>query len=179
MAYCNTNVLTQSGLGHRPAQRLRLCRSLVRRGIQRHRRAANCVPSSNSTDESPRVISTPSKLRHGRPTDLKSANTIDHDWPTSWQLLDPTRQRTRSVHGGVCQHIGASRQVPRQTEIQKDRSGIIAILERGFQLLSRNSGLFLRWCAEGAEELVFHRSADCLPIPRASTYAAAFAPKSR
>lgn len=48
---------------------------------------------------------------------------------------------------------------------------IIAILERGFQFLSRNPRLFLRWCAEGAEELVFHTSvADCLAIPRAYSF---------
>lgn len=44
---------------------------------------------------------------------------------------------------------------------------IIAVLERGFQFLSRNPRLILCWCAEGAEELVFHPSiADCLAIPR-------------
>ena len=126
-------------------------RFLIGGGIQRHRRAADCMPGGDPADESPGVVAPLSQLGHGRTTDLKSANAINHDRPVSRQLLDPVRQRGRSVHGGTRQHIGASGQVPGQTEIKKYRSAIIVILERGLQFLGRNPRLFLRRCAEGQE----------------------------
>src|SRR5499427_837221 len=145
-----------------------LRRFLVSRGIQRHGRAAYCMPSGNPADESPGVKAALSQPGHGRATDLKSANAINRDRPASRQLLDPARQRGRSVHGGTRQHIGASGQIPRQTEIQKYRSAIIVTLKHGLQLLGRNPRLFLRRRAEGEEGLVFSRSfADCHTIPRA------------
>src|SRR5262252_2341292 len=145
-----------------------LRRFLVSRGIQRHGRAAYCMPSGNPADESPGVKAALSQPGHGRATDLKSANAINRDRPASRQLLDPARQRGRSVHGGTRQHIGASGQVPRQTEIQKYGSAIFVTLERALELLGRNPRLFLRWRAEREEEFVFFRSfADSQAIPRA------------
>src|SRR5437899_3818204 len=110
------------------------------------------MPGGNPADESPGVIASPPQFGHGRATDLKSANAINRDWSVSRQLVDPARQRGRSVHGGTRQHIGASGQVPGQTEIQKYRSATIVILERGLQLLGRNPRLFLRRRAEGEEK---------------------------
>jgi len=75
------------------------------------------------------------------------------------------------VHGGTRQHIGASGRVHGQTEIQKYRSAIIVILERGLQLLGRNPRLFLRRRAEGEEELVFSGSfSDRQAIPLADPF---------
>jgi len=111
-------------------------RFLVGGGIQRHRRAPNCVPGRNPADEGPGVIASPSQLGYRGATDLKSANAINRDRSASWQLLDPTRRRRRSVHGSTRQHIGASREILGETEIQKYRSAIIVILERRLELLS-------------------------------------------
>ena len=130
-----------------------LWRFLIGRGIQRYRRAANCMPGGNPADESPGVIAPLSQLGHGRATDLKSANAINRDRPASRQLLDPARQRGRSVHGGARQHIGASGQVSGLTEIQKYRSASIVALERDLQLFGRNPRLFLRRRAKGRKSL--------------------------
>src|SRR6266446_8515391 len=158
---CNASLNTTS-----PANLL--WRFLVGGGIEQHRRTADCMPGGDPADESPGVIAPLSQLGHGPTTDLKSANAINHDRTASRQLLDPARQRGRGVHGGTRQHIGASGQVPGQTEIQKYRLATFVILERGLQLLGRNPRLFLRRRAEGEEELVFPRSfADCQAIPSA------------
>jgi hypothetical protein len=114
------------------------------------------------------TIAPPSQLGHGRAAGLKSANAINRDRPVSRQLLDLARQGGRSVHKGSRQHVSASGQVPRQTEIQKYRSTIFVLLKRGLQLLGLNPRLCLRRRAEGEEELVLSRSfADCQAIPRA------------
>jgi hypothetical protein len=89
------------------------------------------MPSGNPADESPGVVTPLSQLGHGRATDLKSTNTIDHDRPLSRQLFDPAGQRGGSVPGGTRQHIGASRQIPGQAEIQKEGSAIFVVLKRG------------------------------------------------
>src|SRR6516165_138053 len=124
-----------------------LWRLLVRRGIQRNRRAGR-----NSADENPGVIASPSQLGYRGATDLKSANAINRDRSASWQLLDPTRQGRMGVHGGTRQHIGASREVLGQTEIQKYRSAIVVILERRLELLGRNPRFLLRRRTERKEE---------------------------
>jgi hypothetical protein len=75
------------------------------------------------------------------------------------------------VHGRTRQHIDASGQVSGQTEIQKYRPAITVILERGLQLLGRNTRLFLRRRAVWKKELVFSRSfADCEAIPCADPF---------
>ena len=125
------------------------------------------MPGGNPTDEGPGVIAPLSQLRHGRATDLKSANAINRYRPVSRQFLDPARQRGRSVHGGTRQHIGASGQVPGLAEIQKHRSAVIVILERGLQLFGRNPRLFLRRRAEGEEG-----SSSPAPSPKARRYRA-------
>ena len=116
------------------------------------------MPSGDPADESPCVIAPAPQFGHGRATDLKSANAIDHDRTISRQFLDPAWQRGRRVEGGPRHHIGASGQVHGQTEIQKYRSAIFVILKRGLQLLGRNPRVCLRRRAEGEEELVLSRS---------------------
>jgi hypothetical protein len=166
---CDLRVLRErvtTSFAHHNIARQFLQRFLIDRGIKRHGCPANCMPSGNPADESPGVIVTLSQLGHGPTTDLKSANAINRDRPTSWQPLDPARQHPMSVHCGTRQHIAASGQVPGQTEIQKDRPTIIVTLERGLQLLSRNPRVVLRRRAEGEEEFAFFRCfADCETIP--------------
>ena len=129
------------------------------------------MPGGNPADESPGVVTPLSQLGHGRATDLKSANTINHDRPLSRQLFDPAGQRGGSVHGGTRQHIGASQQIPGQAEIQKEGSAIFVVLKRGLQLLGRNPRVCLRRRAEGEEELVFSGSfSDRQAIPLADPF---------
>src|SRR5215469_4259386 len=71
--------------------------------IERHRRAANCMPAGDPAHESPGVIAPLSQLVHGRTTDLKSTNAINRDWPASRQLVAPT-----SSAEGACIEAPAS-----------------------------------------------------------------------
>src|SRR5262249_31891061 len=111
----------------------------VCRSIKRRRRPANGVPGGNASYESPPLITSPSQFIHGFTANLESANAIDSNRSVSRQLLDPARQRSRSVHGSTGEHISASGQVPGKTEIQKHRSVIIIIRESSHQLLGRNA----------------------------------------
>jgi len=63
-----------------------LWRFLVGRGIQRHRRAANCMPSGNPADQSPGVIATLSQLGHGLATDPGTPSSLNKQTRASGSL---------------------------------------------------------------------------------------------
>src|SRR6516225_11425060 len=140
-------------LAFRPAPKC-LGRLLVGRGIERHRRPPDRMPGGDTSGESPCVVASPAQFSDGSATNLKSADAINDDRPVPRQLLDPLCQRGRSVHGGTAQHVGASWQVSRLTEIEQYRSPLLRIVKRGVQFLGRNPRLVLRRRAIGQEKLV-------------------------
>jgi hypothetical protein len=77
-----------------------LQRFLVGAGIERHRRAADCMPGGDPADESPGVIAALSQLGHGPTTDLKSVNAINRDWTTR-QHIDASGGRYEAATGSA------------------------------------------------------------------------------
>src|SRR6516225_12181753 len=122
------------------------------------------MPGGDTSGESPCVVASPAQFSDRGATNLKSADAINDDRPVPRQLLDPLCQRCRSVQGGTGQHVGASWQVSRLTEIEQYRSPLLCIVKRGVQFLRRNPRLVLRRRTIGQEQLVYHFVAYSEPI---------------
>ena len=115
------------------------------------------MPGSNSATKRPGIVAPCTQLFDGRATYLKSANTIDYDWPVSRQLFDPAGQCGRCVHCCSRQHIDASGQVVWQTEIEKYRMPIIVLLKLQLELFGGNPCFLLRGSAIWNREFIFSR----------------------